>query len=94
MHFRNKLKIFKYDIQSKPNRIHLTSLLKQCKGKKDDRYAQFIDKLMNNFAVCFSDFYMGKYLLLFIENPFLVTNIAKFLVKAKDFCKWIDAAKV
>ena len=52
--FQKKLEIFKHDIQS--NLIHFPSLLKQCKGKKDDRYVQFIDKLINNFTVCFSDF--------------------------------------
>ena len=55
---------------------------------------QFIDKLINNFTVRFSDFSLGKYLLLFIENPFLVTDIATFSAEAKDICKWIDAAKV
>ena len=33
-------------------------------------------------------------LLLFIDNPFLVTDIATFSAEAKDICKWIDAAKV
>ena len=55
---------------------------------------QVIDKLTNNFAVRFSDFSLGKYLLLFIENPFLVTDIATFSVEAKDVCNWIDTAKV
>ena len=90
--FQKKLKIFKHDIQS--NLSHFPSLLEQCKGKKDDRYVQFIDKLINNFIVRFSDFSLGKYLLLFIENPFLVTDIATFSAEPKDICKWIDAAKV
>ena len=90
--FQKKLKIFKHDIQS--NLIHFPSLLEKCKGKKDDRYVQFIDKLINNFTVRFSDFSLGKYLLLFIENSFLVTDIATFSAKPKDICKWIDAAKV
>ena len=55
---------------------------------------QFIDKLTNNFAVRFSNFSLGKYLLLFIENPFLVSDRATFSVKAKDVCKWRDTAKV
>ena len=70
------------------------SLSEQCKGKKIDRYVQLVDKLTDNFALRFSDFSLGKYLLLFIENPFLVTNIATFSIKAKDIGKWIDAAKV
>ena len=90
--FQKKLEIFEHDIQS--NLIHFLSLLKQGKGKKDNRYVQFIDKLINNFTVRFSDFSLGKYLLLFIKNPFLVTDIATFSAEAKDICKWIDAAKV
>ena len=44
--FQKKLEIFEHDIQS--NLIHFSSLLEQCKSKKDDRYVQFIDKLINN----------------------------------------------
>ena len=90
--FQKKLEIFKHNIQS--YLIHFPRLLEQCKGKKDDRYVQFIDKLINNFTVRFSDFSLEKYLWLFIENPFLVTDIATFSAEAKDICKWIDAAKV
>ena len=90
--FQKKLEIFKRDIQS--NLIHFPILLENCKGKKDDRYMQFINKLINNFTVHFGDFSLGKYLLLFIENPFLVTDIATFSAEAKNICKWIDAAKV
>ena len=52
--FQKKLEIFKHNIQN--NLIHFLSLLEQCKGKKDDRCVQFIDKLINNFTVRFSDF--------------------------------------
>ena len=83
--FQKKLEIFKHNIQS--NLIHFLSLLEQCKGKNDDRYVQFIDKLINNCTVRFSDFSPGKYLLLFIENPFLVTDIAIFSAETKDICE-------
>ena len=82
------------DDDNESNLIHFPTLLEQCKGKKDDIYVQLIDKLRNSFAVRFSDFSLGKYLLLFIENPFLVTNIATFSVEAKDIWKSIDIAKV
>ena len=55
---------------------------------------QIIDKLTNNFAARFGDFSLGKYLLLFIENSFLVADIATFSVEAKGVCNWIDVAKV
>ena len=54
---------------------------------------QFIGKLTNDFAIRFSDFSLGKYLLLFVENPSLVRDIATFSVEAKDICKWINTAK-
>ena len=52
------------------------------------------DKQSKPKTVRFSDFSLKKYLLLFIENPLLVTDIATFSVEVKDICKWIDAAKV
>ena len=91
MHCRKKLKIFKHDIHG--NLTHFPTLLEHCKGKKDDRYVQFIDELTNNFAERFNYFSLGKYLLLFIENPFLVTDITTFSAEAKDISKWIDTAK-
>ena len=51
--FQKKLEISKHNIQL--NFIHFPSLLEQGKGKKDDRYEQFFDKLTNNFAVRISD---------------------------------------
>ena len=90
--FQKKLEIFKRDIQSQL--IHFQRLLEQCEGKKDTRYITFIEKLINNFAVRFGDFSLGKQLLLFIENPFLVTNITEFSAEAKEICKWVDSAKI
>ncbi|CAK8697998.1 unnamed protein product [Clavelina lepadiformis] len=92
--FQKKLEIFKHDIQSQL--VHFLRLLEQSKGKNDSgtRYVQFVEKLITNFAVRFDYFSLGKQLLLFIENPFLVTDITEFSVEAKDTCKWVDAAKV
>ena len=32
--------------------------------------------------------------MLFIENPFLATNITAFSAEAKETCKWVDSAKI
>ena len=42
----------------------------------------------------FGDISLGKQLLLFIENPFLVTNITEFSAEAKETGKWVDSAKI
>ena len=90
--FQKKLTIFKHDIQNQLN--HFQRLLEQCKGKRDARYVAFIEKLIDNFAVRFGDFSLGKQLLLFIENPFLITNIVNFSAEAKETFKWVDVAKI
>ena len=90
--FQKKLIIFKHDIQNQLN--HFQRLLEQCKGKGDARYVAFIKKLIDNFAVRFGDFSLGQQLLLFIENPFLITNIVNFSAEAKETFKWADVAKI
>jgi len=89
--FQKKLELFNNDIQSQL--LHFPRLLEQRKGETDTKYVQFIEKLINNFKVRFDDFVLGKQLLLFIQNPFLVTDITEFSVEAKHTCKWVDAAK-
>ena len=68
--------------------------MEQRRGKKDNNYVQFIQKLIENFSARFDDFLIGKELLLFIENPFLVVDTTEFSVKAKDMFESVDAAKI
>ena len=49
--------------------------------------------MIENFSTRFDDFPIGKKLLSFIKNPFLVVGTTEFSVKAKDIFKWVDAAK-
>ena len=58
------------------------------------KYLQFIEKLICNFKLRFDDLHLGKQLLLFIQNPFLVTDIVCFSNEAKNNFKWIDEAKI
>ncbi|XP_068229496.1 general transcription factor II-I repeat domain-containing protein 2-like [Palaemon carinicauda] len=68
--------------------------LEERKDETDTKYDQFIEKLINNFKVRFDDFVLGKQLLLFIQNPFLVTDITELSVEANLTWKWVDAAKI
>ncbi|XP_068206603.1 probable serine/threonine-protein kinase MARK-A [Palaemon carinicauda] len=69
-------------------------LLEQRKDETDTKYVQFIEKLINNFKVCFDVFVFGKQLLLFNQNPFLVTDITEYSVETKLACKWANGAKI
>ncbi|XP_068235579.1 SCAN domain-containing protein 3-like [Palaemon carinicauda] len=90
--FQKKIKLFKDDIQSKL--FHFPRLLEERKDERDTKYVQFIEKLINNFKVCFDDFVLGKQLLLFIQNPFLVIDITEFSVEPNLTWKWVDAARI
>ena len=58
------------------------------------KYVQFIEKLIDNFKERFDDFILKEQLLLFIQNPFNLTNIAEFSMEAKRTFKWIDVGKI
>ena len=68
--------------------------MEQFRRKKDNKYIQFIQKLIENFSARFDDFPIRKELPLFIENSFLVVDTTEFSVKAKDIFKWVDVAKI
>ena len=91
-HFSKKLTIFKHGIQIQLS--HFQRLLEQCKEKSDATFVAFIEKLIDNFALQFSNFSLGKQLLLFIENLFLTTNIVNFSAEAKETLNWVDVAKI
>lgn len=90
--FQKKLDLFKTDIQSQL--LHFPRLLEQRNDETGTNHVQFIENLINNFKVRFDDFVLGNQLLLFIQNPFLVTDITEFSDEAKLACKWVDAAKI
>ncbi|MBN3302946.1 GT2D2 protein, partial [Amia calva] len=57
-------------------------------------HAEFLDKLIKNFQTRFGDFPLGKQVLLCMENPFLVKNIAEFSTEALKICPWASAASL
>ncbi|MGH0129844.1 UNVERIFIED_CONTAM: hypothetical protein FKN15_041271 [Acipenser sinensis] len=49
---------------------------------------------MDNFKARFDDFALGRQLLLFIQNPFLVTNVTEFSEEAKQTFRWVNVASL
>ena len=90
--FQKKSELFATDILCQL--LHLPKLLEQRKGNTDIRHVQVIEKLIDNFKERFDDFVLKEQLLLFIQNPFNLTNIAIFLMEAKLTFKWMDVAKI
>lgn len=76
--FQRKLKIFKTDLQGEL--VHFPKLLEIKEEKDVTSYANFIQKLMDNF----DDFVFGRQLQLITQNPFLVTNVAELSEEAKQ----------
>ncbi|KAG2455657.1 SCND3 protein, partial [Polypterus senegalus] len=88
-----KLEVFKCDLQQ--DLLHFPRLLDQTAGKHHHHnYAEFLDKLIKNFQTRFEDFPLGKQVLLCIENPFLVKNIAEFSNEATKVFQWASAASL
>ncbi len=91
--FQRKLEVFKCDLQQ--DLLHFPRLLDQTGGKHHHHnYAEFLDKLIKNFQTRFEDFHLGKQVLLCIENPFLVKNIAEFSTEATKVFPWASAASL
>ncbi|ROL47376.1 General transcription factor II-I repeat domain-containing protein 2B [Anabarilius grahami] len=90
---KRKLEVFKCDLQQ--DLLYFPRLLDQTAGKHHHHnYAEFLDKLIKNFQSRFEDFPLGKQVLLCIENPFLVKNIAEFSTEAMKVFKWASAASL
>ncbi|MGH0122794.1 UNVERIFIED_CONTAM: hypothetical protein FKN15_057508 [Acipenser sinensis] len=91
--FQRKLEIFKTDLQGEL--VHFPKLLEQTQREKDvPHHADFIQKLMDNFKARFDDFALERQLQLFIQNPFLVTNVTEFSEEAKQTFRWVNVASL
>ncbi|MBN3304818.1 SCND3 protein, partial [Amia calva] len=91
--FQKKLELFKCDLQQ--DLLHFPKLLNQTAGTHHHHnHAEFLDKLIKNFQTHFGDFPLGKQVLLCMENPFLVKNIAEFSTEALKICPWASAASL
>ncbi|XP_061882828.1 general transcription factor II-I repeat domain-containing protein 2-like isoform X2 [Entelurus aequoreus] len=91
--FQRKLELFKSDIQEEL--LHFPKLLELTKGEGDHQcHLEFLEKLIANFKTRFDGFILGKQVLLFIENPFLIRNVSAFSAEAKQVFPWTRAASL
>ncbi|XP_061765907.1 general transcription factor II-I repeat domain-containing protein 2-like [Nerophis ophidion] len=91
--FQRNLELFKRDIQEEL--LHFPKLLELTKGEGDHQcHLEFLEKLIANFKTRFDGFILGKQVLLFIENPFLIRNVSAFSAEAKQVFPWARAASL
>ncbi|KAK1893302.1 General transcription factor II-I repeat domain containing protein 2A [Dissostichus eleginoides] len=91
--FQRKLEVFKSDLQE--GLLHFPKLLEQTKGdNRPQNHVGFLEKLIENFKTRFDDFRLGKQVLLYIENPFLVRNVREFSAEAQQIFPWASAASL
>ncbi|KAL2081690.1 hypothetical protein ACEWY4_023543 [Coilia grayii] len=91
--FQRKLDIFKSDLQE-GSMLHFPNLKSQASDAHHYNYVEFLEKLIKNFETRFGDFPLGKQVLLFIENPFLVRNVTEFSHEALKVCPWACVASL
>ena len=86
--FQRKLKLFKEDLLA--DCTHYPAVKEQVRGDKS-WCVEFVDKLIANFGKRFDSFALGDQLSLFIQNPFLITEIRRFSNEVCDTFKWAKA---
>ncbi|XP_061737442.1 general transcription factor II-I repeat domain-containing protein 2-like [Nerophis ophidion] len=91
--FQRKLELFKSDIQEEL--LHFPKLLELTKGEGDHQcHLEFLEKLIANFKTRFDGFSLGKQVLLFTENLFLIRNVSVLSAEAKQVFPWPRAASL
>ncbi|CAL8284394.1 unnamed protein product [Boreogadus saida] len=74
-----KLEVFKEDLQGE------CANLQEVQGERDQTpFVDFVDKLIVNFSKRFDSFSFGQQLTLFIQNPFLITDMRGFTQEVKQ----------
>ncbi|XP_047208167.1 solute carrier family 2 member 15a isoform X2 [Girardinichthys multiradiatus] len=87
--FQRKLEVFKEDLQGEC--AHFPALQEQVQGEREvSFFVDFIDKLIINFRNRFDSFNFGPQLNLFIQNPFLITDVKRFSKEVAQLLKWVD----
>uniref|UniRef100_G3N6A7 Uncharacterized protein n=1 Tax=Gasterosteus aculeatus TaxID=69293 RepID=G3N6A7_GASAC len=72
--FQKKLELFKDDLQGDCARF--PAVQEQVQGQRDgSSFVDFIDKLIVNFSNRFDSFSFGQQLTMFIQNPFIITDV-------------------
>nr|XP_054593491.1 SCAN domain-containing protein 3-like [Nothobranchius furzeri] len=88
--FQRKLEMFKEDLQE--DCVHFPAVQEQVQGQRDvSSFVVFIDKLIANFSNRFDSFSIGQQLTMFIQNPFLITDVRSFSKEATQHFKWVNA---
>uniref|UniRef100_G3NPE4 DUF4371 domain-containing protein n=1 Tax=Gasterosteus aculeatus TaxID=69293 RepID=G3NPE4_GASAC len=82
--FQKKLELFKEDLQGD---CTLTSSAGT--GTGTERF-DFIDKLIVNFSNRFDSFSFGQQLTMFIQNPFIITDVRGFSEEVTQHLKWMQ----
>uniref|UniRef100_A0A3B1K1Z5 SPIN-DOC-like zinc-finger domain-containing protein n=1 Tax=Astyanax mexicanus TaxID=7994 RepID=A0A3B1K1Z5_ASTMX len=86
--FQRKLQVFKEDLQG--DYTHFPKV-KQVQGHRDvSSFVEFVDKLIENFSKRFDSFSIGEELKLFIQNPFLITDVRAFTNDVTHHFKWAN----
>ena len=79
--FQRKLEVFKEDLQGECANF---PTVKEVQGERDQTpFVDFVDKLIVNFGKRFDSFSFGQQLTLFIQNPFLITDMRGFTQEVK-----------
>ncbi len=78
--------MFKEDLQG--DCAHFPGVQEQVQGQTD---VDFIDKLIVNFSNRFDSFRFGQQLTMFIQNPFLITDVMEFSKEVIQHFKWVNA---
>ena len=89
--FQRKLKVFREDLQGEC--AHFPSVhQQQVQGKRDlSAFVDFVDRLTENFSQRFDGFTLGQQLTLFIQNPFLITDVRGFSKEVTQLFRWAEA---
>ncbi|XP_045076200.1 SCAN domain-containing protein 3-like [Coregonus clupeaformis] len=91
--FQRKLEVFKEDLQG--DCVHFPAVQEQVQGQRDlSSFVDFIDKLIVNFSNRFDSFSFGEQLTMFIQNPFLITDVRGFSKEVTQHFKWVNAGSL
>ncbi|KAM4607922.1 SCAN domain-containing protein 3-like [Polymixia lowei] len=88
--FQRKLEVFKDDLQGEC--AHFPAVQEQVQRQRDvSSFVGFVDKLIVNFSKRFDSFSFGQQLTMFIQNPFLITDVRGFSKEVTQHFKWANA---
>ncbi|CAJ1074342.1 PREDICTED: SCAN domain-containing protein 3-like [Xyrichtys novacula] len=88
--FQRKLEVFREDLQGEC--AHFPSVQQQVQGQRDlSAFVDFVDRLTENFSQRFDIFTLGQQLTLFIQDPFLITDVRGFSKEVTQLFKWAEA---